>query len=212
MKLLKPPAAPVLAPSDPTPTKRHLDSLFNTLRLYFVQLDSVLGSLLGRLGGRFLQFPQGSFSSRAVQVVPTINTPTLVLFDTVDASDGVYYVAGNGIHVQHSGLYNVQFSAQFTNGSVQLQDVAVWLRINGVDLPWSSSVMTVPETHGGQPGYAIMAANFYVQLYASDMLEFYWAASSTDAVLNALPPITTPFVNPGSPSIVATVTFVSNLE
>lgn len=212
MSLLKPPVAPVLAPSDPVPNKGHLDRFFNTLRLYFIQLNSTLSALVGRLGGRFLQFPQGAFSSHTTQTVAVINTPTLVLFDTVDSSDGVYYTAGNGLHVQNNGLYNVQFSAQFTNDDVQLQDTALWIRVNGTDLPWSTSVMTVSETHGGQPGYIVMAANFYVQLYAGDMLEFYWAASSVDVKLNALPPITTPFVNPGSPSIVATVSFISNLE
>jgi hypothetical protein len=131
--------------------------------------------------------------------------------DAVDYASDVYYTAGNGIHVGHSGIYNVQFSIQLTNANTQAGDAAIWLRVDGVDVPWSSSVVTVPSTHGGVPGYYVISANFYLELLAGQYLEFWWAASDIQVELNALPPITTPFVNPGSPAVVVTVSFVSNL-
>lgn len=212
MTLLRTSKAPALAPSPPLPTKGHLDSVLNVLRLYFTQLDNLVGAVVGRLGGKYLQFPQGAFTSRTTQSIAVINTPTRLTFDVTDYAAGVNYHTNNGIYVDQNGLYNVQFSMQLTNTDVQDHDAAIWLRIDGVDVPWSSSVTTVPSLHGGQPGYIVVAANFLVELLQGSYLEFWWAASNLAVQANALPPITTPFVNPGSPSMVATLTFVSNLE
>lgn len=209
MPLLKRTAAPPLPPSPVVPSKQHLDGVLNVLRLYFSRVDALFGSLVNRLGGRFLDFPNGSFYSTAVQSVAVINTPTLITLNSVDSANGVHYLPGNGLHVDHNGLYNVQFSAQLTNQDSQAHDMAIWLRVNGTDVPWTSSVATVPSTHGGQPGYHVIAANFYVEMLQGDYLEFWWASNSLQVQLNSLPPITTPFVNPGSPAIVVTLSFVS---
>lgn len=201
------------APTAPqAPARDHLNPVLNTLRLYFSQIDSSVGALIGREGGRHLHVPHGAFASTATHTVATINTPTLVTLDTTDAEVGVHYVAGNGIHADYPGVYNLQFSIQLTNSDSQAHDAAVWLRKGGVDIPWTSSVVTVPSTHGGQPGYYVVAANFFVEMSGGDYVELWWATNSTQVTLNALPPITTPFVNPGSPSVVVTMSFVSNLE
>lgn len=211
--LLQPPKAPALAPSPNPPVKGHLDALMNILRLYFVQLDSVLGGLLGRMGGRHLHTPHGAFSSTAIQTLSVINTPTLVTLNTVDAEVGVHYLAGNGLHVDYSGVYNLQFSIQMTNTDVQDHDALIFLKKDGTQVPWTTSVVTVASTHGGQPGYYVLAANFYIELLAGEYVELWWASNSTAVQLNALPALTTPpLVVPGSPSVVVTLSFVSNLE
>jgi CheY-like chemotaxis protein len=102
-----------------------------------------------------------------------------------------------------------------TNTQVQDHDVDIWFRKNGstsaYDIPNTASVQTVPSTHGGQPGYQVIAANFYISITAGDFIELWWAASSTNVQLNTRPAITTPFTSPAAPSVVVTASFVSAL-
>jgi hypothetical protein len=211
---------PVAPPRLPTATntyeRQYQDQLLDILRLYFNRLGGNLNTLVGANGGKYINNPYGAFSSQVVQSVAAINTPTRVSFSNTDYANNVYYTAGDGFHVGQDGVYNIQFSAQLTNADVQAHDAAIWLRQGAgtgaaVDVPYTNSVTTVPSVHGGQPGHHVIAANFFVQLAANDFVEFWWSTNSTQVTLDALPAITTPFVAPGAPSIVATVTFVSNL-
>ena len=161
------------------------------------------------------KFPHGSFTSTQTQSVATINTPTRVTFNVTDYSRQVAQIAGDGIHVYQSGLYNIQFSCQLTNSDTQIHDAAIWLRKGSglgaaADVPYTSSVTSVQGTHGGQPGYHVIAANFMVYLNVDDYIEMWWATNSTQVTLNTLPPITVPFTNPGSPSVVLTMSYVSS--
>lgn len=150
-----------------------------------------------------------AFSSTATQSVSAINTRTLVLLNNTDYSNGPYYVANDGIHITSSGTYNVQFSAQITNGDNQSHDADFWFNVNGVDVPNTASVVSIQGTHGGQPGYFVLAANFFVTLNAGDYIDMYWSTNSTQVQLQYLPAITTPFVSPGAPSIVITLSQVN---
>ena len=93
--------------------------------------------------------------------------------------------------------------------------MAIWLRhgTNGstaTDVAWTNSVQSVQGTHGGQPGYQVLAANYFIRLQASDFIEFWWSTNSTQVQLQALPAITTPFVTPAAPSVVVTLTYISS--
>lgn len=161
------------------------------------------------------KFPHGAFMSTQNQSVAVINTPTRVTFNVTDYSRSVAQIAGDGIHVYQSGLYNIQFSCQLTNNDTQIHDAAIWLRKGSglsaaSDIPYTSSVTSVQGTHGGQPGYHVIAANFMVYLDVDDYIEMWWSTNSTQVILETLPPITTPFVNPGSPSVVVTFSYVSS--
>ena len=161
------------------------------------------------------KFPHGSFTSAQTQSVAVINTPTRVTFNVTDYHRDMVQVAGDGIHVAQSGLYNVQFSCQLTNTDTQTHDAAIWIRKGSgvsaaVDVPYTSSVTSVTGTHGGQPGYHVIAANFFVYLEVDDYIELWWATNSLQVTLDTLPPITTPFTNPGSPSVVVTLSYVSS--
>ena len=206
------PTAPNLPAAPKMYDGRYHDQLANVLRLYFNRLGgTAIASLLGPLGGQHLNTPQGEFQSRTTQTQTTVNTQKLIALDTTTFALGMYRVIGDGVHVEQPGIYNIQFSAQLTNNAVQDHDAAIWLRKNGVDVPYSASVVTVPSTHGGIAGHYVVAANFYIDLQAGDYIEFWWAASNLAVQIETLPPITTPFTSPGSPGFVVTVTFVSTL-
>lgn len=155
----------------------------------------------------------GSFSSITTQSVSTINTPTQVTFDTTDYANN-FTLTSNKLQATNSGLYNVQFSIQLTNSDTQNHDMDIWIRKGSgsgtaTDVANTASVVTVNSTHGGQPGYQVTAANFFIQMAANDFLEFWWASNSTQVQLQYLPAITTPFTSPGAPAIVVTLTQVA---
>lgn len=219
---------PTVAPRLPSApveySQQFMDQQNNILRLYFNGVDATFGGILGDTknnttthpGGTYLAFPYGSFSSHTTQSVGTINTPTRVVFDTTDFANDMYFVAGDGLHTKVAGIYNVQFSVQLTNSDTQAHDMDIWLRQGSgsgtaADVPNTASVATVPGIHGGQPGYYVLAANFYVKLQAADYIELWWASNSTQVQMNYLPAITTPFASPGAPAIVTTLSFVSRL-
>jgi hypothetical protein len=152
--------------------------------------------------------PYGSFSSTQTQTLTATNTPTKVTLNNTDYNNGVT-LSSNRVTVTHGGLYNVQFSVQLTNTDTQQHDMDIWFRKNGTDVTNSASVQTVTSTHGGQPGYTVIAANFFVRFADNDYIEAWWCSNSTQVQMNYLPAITTPFVSPGAPSVVLTFTYVS---
>lgn len=208
-------------PDLPNPQERYDRMSFAqtnaVLRTFFLKVINAFAALLGPRGGKYINTPYGAFQSSQVQSVAAPATPTLVTVNVTDYANGVSRVVGDGFHVEQDGIYNVQFSAQITNADTQNHDIDIWIRrgTNGsaaTDLAGTASVSTVNSTHGGITGYGVMAANFFVQLTADQFVEFWWAASSTQVHLDALPAITSPFTSPAAPSFVATLTFVSNLQ
>jgi len=210
MRLL-PSKAPRLLAAPVEYAQRFVDDLTNVLRLYFNQIDNVVSLILGDRGGQYINNPYGAYQSNTTQTVVTINTPTLIYLEVTDFENGMYRAVGDGIHVEQNGIYNVQFSAQVTNDDTQSHDAAIWIRKNGTDYAYSNSVFSIVGTHGGQPGYSVVAANFFVSMVIGDYLELWWATNSTQVTLNTLPPIVSPFVTPGAPAVVLTLSFVSSL-
>lgn len=191
--------------------RRYQDQYSNVLRLYFNRLQNALATLFNTRGGRFLNFPYGAFQNDATVTLGATNTPTLVPFGTTDYANGMYSVVGDGLHVQQSGIYNYQFSIQFRNTDTQIHDAFVWLRKNGDDVTSTMSAFSITQRHGGVDGYVIGAANFFIDMNQGDYVEMWWAASSVQIEMYSIPAITSPYVRPLSPAVVATLSFVSTL-
>lgn len=112
----------------------------------------------------------------------------------------------------YSGIYNIQFSLQFTNTTNNtIHDVDVWFRKNDVDIPNSNSVYSIPGKHSGANGQLIVALNYFVDCTAGDQFEIIWHTSSSDVYIETIPAQTAP-VRPVAPSAIVTVSFVSELE
>lgn len=207
----------VANPSLPLPGKQYdsqyQDQLNNVLRLYFNRLGASFNGLLDpTYGGEALYFPHAAFHSTQTQTVSAANTPTLITFNNTDFASGIRYVAGDGLHFDTAGIFNLAFSIQVTNYDTQAHDVYIWIRYNGSDYPYSASAATVSGTHGGLAGKNVVAANFFGQSAAGGYVELWWAADSTQVKLETLAPTTSPFAMPGSPSVVTTISFVSNAQ
>ena len=203
---------PVVQPRLPSAPKEYdaqfIEQYSNILRLYFNQLDNLTGVLLGASGGRFVQFPYGAFSSDQDQTT-TANTATLMTLNTTDFANDVS-ISSSKITAANAGIYNLQFSAQFTNTDTAFQDVYIWLRQNGVDIPGSTGFVSVPNRHAGTDGHSIIGWNYFLNMAAADYVEIYWSIPNTAVSIQHLAASGTP-TKPSTQSVVATMSFVSAL-
>lgn len=132
-----------------------------------------------------------------------------IKLDSVVLSNGVTVtVPDSKIYLDYSGVYNIQYSAQFLNYATTEDNVIIWFKKNNNDILTSSSIQQVPKIQGGTPGASILAINFVDQFNAGDYVELYWSSTTGNTVLATYPPTV---VHPASPSIIVTVTFVSAL-
>lgn len=148
--------------------------------------------------------PYGAFQDTTDQTAASTTAAYAITLNTTDYSAGVSVVSNSQITVRTGGVYNIQFSIQFANGDVAIQDVDIWFRKNGTDVAGSNSKFSVPNSHGGTDGHLIAALNFYIQLAAGDYVQIMWATTSTDVSLEQIPAQTTP-TRPSTPSAIVTV-------
>lgn len=142
------------------------------------------------------------------------NTVSLMLMTSTDFSNNVYLdppTSSTRIYTDYAGIYNVQFSSQFLNYATAVDDVTIWTKVNGVDVPFSSGIVQIGGKHGSSPGANIVGWNIYLQLNAGDYFELAWSTASGNTVLATYPAGTTP-VHPVSPSTILSATFVSALS
>jgi hypothetical protein len=203
------PVAPNLPLATNEYERQYQDQFANILRLYFNQLDNTFGAILGPTGGRYLKFPYGAFSSDQDQVT-TANTATLMTFNTTDFANDVS-ISSSQITVVHSGIYNLQFSVQFQNTDTAFQDVYIWLRQNGVDIPGSTGFVSIPNRHAGTDGHSIVGWNYFLNMAANDYVEIYWSVPDPAVTIQHLAASGTP-TKPSTQSVVATLSFVSALS
>jgi len=206
--------APALPASPLEYIRTDEDQFRNILRLYFNQIDSAFGGLLDTTGGKYVNFPYGAFSSNADQTA-TINTATLMTLNTTDFSNqvsmGTVAVPSNSkITVANAGIYNLQFSAQFQNTDTAFQDVYIWLRQNGVDIPGSTGFVSIPNRHAGTDGHTIVGWNYFLSMAENDYIEIYWSIPNAAVSIQHLAASGTP-TKPSTQSVVATLSFVSAL-
>lgn len=205
-------------PDLPTPESAYSSSVFTktnaVLRIYFTRITTALAVLFGPRGGKYLNIPYGAFSDTTDQTA-TANTATVMTFNTTDFSNGVTVESNSKLTVAQAGIYNLQFSAQFDNSDTQEHDVSIWLRKDasgaGVDIAGSAGLVGVPSKHGAFNGHLIVGWNYYVTLNANDFVEIWWSTPSTQVTIQAYAAGTSP-TRPSTASVVATLTFVSNIS
>ena len=140
----------------------------------------------------------------------TVSAPLTLLQTTV--SNGVHIDATDKTKIVHdtAGIYNIQFSIQMLTFDNTIDNVTIWFRLNGVDIPYSAGIATIPAIHGGAPGTAIISWNLVQPMNAGDYIQLLFASTTGNTVAATYPPGTSP-TRPASPSIIVTSTFVSAL-
>lgn len=149
---------------------------------------------------------------------------TITAFDTGTGLTGTYTVSTSQtvssttitgttptkITVEDAGIYNIQFSIQFSNANANVQDVSVWLRQNEVNVPASNGDSSIPAKHGSIDGKLIVAWNYFVLAATGDFFELMWSSNSSDISIQHIDAQTSP-TRPVTPSVILTVARVSDI-
>ncbi len=83
----------------------------------------------GTLAGKY-----GGFQYLGRQEITDTTVAYAMPWDTIDFSGDVYFSNTSRIYFPTAGLYNIQWSGQFQNTSNSLENIYVWLRINGTNV------------------------------------------------------------------------------
>ena len=191
--------------------RRHFNENYGALNNYFRKLTTALGSLFGPKGGKFMNNPHGAFQDSTDQVAANTTTAYAVTFNTTDFANGVTMASGSRITVADAGIWNLQFSIQFTNTTNASQDVDVWFRVNGTNAANSNSRFGFAPRKGvGDPYHIIAAMNYFLTLNATDYVEIMWRPTDVGVSIEQYAAGTSP-TRPAVPSAIVTMSFVSNL-
>ena len=217
---LRPPKAPNLLIAPVEYQQHYIDQLNNALRLYFNQIDNGMGFLLSDSGGASLSLPHIAASDTADQLATASNTPTEVKWNTLDSGLGWTLNAPGTATAGVSGVYTIRYSLQLANTDNAQQDAAVWLKINTVDVPRSTTVFSVPaRKSAGVFSYVCAYSEATFEIEAGDTISLYWATSqayrvspATDGIyIEYIAAQSSPYARPATPSAIGSITFVSRL-
>ena len=191
--------------------RRYFAEINGSLNGYFRKLISTLGALFGPRGGKFINNPHGAFQDSTDQTAANTTTAYAVTFNTTDFSNGVTIASNSRITVADSGIWNLQFSIQFTNTTNSSQDVDVWFRVNGTNVANSNNRFGfAPRKGAGDPYHIVAALNYFVSLNATDYVEIMWRPTDIGVQIEQYAAGTSP-TRPAVPSAIVTMSFVSNL-
>ena len=205
---LETPSIPSLGFPPEAYERRHLNENYGSLNAYFRKLTTTLGSLFGPRGGKFMNNPYGAFQSTVDQTAAAANTAYAMTLNTVDYANGVSVASNSRITVADAGIWNLQWSGQFENPDSQDHDARVWLKINGTVVTGSTGFFAVPSKHGSVNGHALVGWNYFLSLNANDYVELWW---ETDSTMVTIQTYAASGNYPSTASLIATMTFVSNL-
>ena len=206
------PAQPNLGNPGEVYDRLFFSQTFSNIGNYASRVTNALGALFGPRGGKYINAPYGAFQDSTDQVAANTTTAYAVTFDTTDFSNGVTLSNSSRLNVSQSGIYNVQFSIQFTNTTNSSQDVDVWFRKNGTNIDKSNSRFGfAPRKGAGDPFHTIAAINYFVSLNANDYVEIMWRPTDVGVSIGQYPAGTSP-TRPAVPSAIVTLSFVSNLS
>ena len=169
------------------------------------------GITRGVLGSTNVAHTAGASVSEAQTLASSTSSVALTLLQTT-VSNGVVVDPTDKTKIVHetAGIYNIQFSIQMLTFDTVIDNVTIWFRKNGTDIPYSAGIATIPSKHGGYPGTAIISWNLVEPMNAGDYIQLLFASTTGNTVAATYPPGTSP-VHPASPSIIVTSTFVSAL-
>lgn len=191
--------------------RRYFAENNGALNAYFRRLISVLGALFGPQGGKFLNAPHGAFHDNTDQVAANTTTAYPITFDTTDFSNGISLQSGGQLAVAMDGIFNVQFSVQLKNTSNDAIDIDIWFRKNGTNIDDSNSRFHIgPRKSSGDPSHLVASLNFFVSLVKDDYVQIVWRTDNVAGSIEHFAASASP-TRPAVPSVIATVSFVSNL-
>ena len=217
---LRPSKAPNLLIAPPDYAAQYQDQLNNALRLYFNQIDNGMGALFSSSGGAGLSLPHIAASDNADQLATATNTPTEIKWDTLESGLGWTLNPPGTATANIPGVYTIRYSLQFANTDNAQHDAAVWLKVNTVDVPRSTTVFSIPaRKSAGVFSYVCAYSEATFQVETGDTIALYWATdqafrispSTAGVYIEHIAAQTSPYVRPAVPSAIGSITFVSRI-
>lgn len=166
-----------------------------------LKVDATEGKILVR-PTIFPRLFYGVFSSSITQTAPTINTPHPVHFQTTEISSGVRILNAGEIVTDNAGLYSFDFRLQLTSTNSSKKEVYIWARKNGIDIPNSSSKVTLV----GNEVEVVPSWSFSISMQPGNYFELMYAVTDLTVLINA--PASTSF----APSIPSATLRVSQIN
>jgi hypothetical protein len=146
----------------------------------------------------------GAFYDTTTQTAGTINTATLITYNTTQLTKGVYIGSPTSrVYVDTNGIYNFQTSIQLDSTVATDEEFYLWFRQNGVDVVDSASQVRVK----GNNAEVFLAINFFFDMKAGDYVELVYSVTDLGVRLLASGAVAP---HPGIPSIILTVS--NNIE
>jgi len=203
---LRTPSVPVLPHATVEYAQQYQDQHNSVLRLYFNQLNNVVGSVTGAFGGQYVDCPNGLFFNTVDQNFAVINTGYPVVYNATYLHNGVALKSGSTsqIQVSVSGVYNFNYTGQVHSDSASAKTLFLWIRRNGTDIGYSTRAETVTTNNG----YTGINFGFDIDLAAGEYVEL--VAATTDTTLHLFGAAASP-PHPGIPSSVLSVNFIAPL-
>lgn len=146
-------------------------------------------------------------ASTATQSYSLADAPQAVTFDSVPFAHGFSIGSpASRIVASNAGLYAIRVALQITSSSSSTQSVFIWARKGGVDIPLSSSHVTVASNSS----YILPNVAFVIPLLAGEYFEIMTAVTSTNVSLSANAAQVAPYPRPASPSAKLRITQASS--
>ncbi|UOF77647.1 hypothetical protein [Caudoviricetes sp.] len=151
----------------------------------------------------------GSFYDTTTQTAAAANTAYAMKFNSTASKIndgalqyGVYTGTPNSrVYVDNTGVYNIQFSAQFVSTNSASKDVTIWLAVDGTAVTDSATKITM----SGSSGSYVAAWNFVINLSSGSYFELYWETTNTN--VSILAAAASGHI-PAIPSVILTVTSI----
>lgn len=164
--------------------------------------------------GRWLETPYNQFQSDQDQTAANVATAYALTLNVNDFPNGISVVSNSQITVSDEGIYLFNFSIQVKNTTNDRQDIDIWFRKNGTDIPASNSRFSIAaRKSSGDPSHLIATTPFMFDLAANDYIQIMWRVTDIGVSIEHFPAVTavpgvTPAI-PATPSAVVTVQFIS---
>jgi hypothetical protein len=121
-------------------------------------------------------------------------------FNTTAEANGIFITQSSRITFQHSGVYNIQFSAQVEKTDSGSDEIEIWLSKNGQNVNWSNTTLELQ----GNSTELVAAWNFMSSFNSGDYFELYWHSNDINMRILTRGTQSNPS-RPAIPSIILTV-------
>ena len=145
----------------------------------------------------------GVFYSTIDQTAAATNTIYTATFTTAYASNNGMILNDplstnyRSIKILEAATYNIQVILHISSTNSNTSELRAWIRKNGSDLSASSALQTINHNNSDET----IAFNIIIPLQIDDVISVMWATNDTSMFFNYVPPKTTPYVAPLSPSV-----------